>query len=219
MAKSAEAIDTVSLSETSEAVSQVFNSFMDGIHQGFNPFQSCELASDRKTLRSDYYGALDQSVKAVWLALEEHEICEDWGSLRELPQSLSKSPDAISFQLAYKKGRDIEPNETNPDGYTTKGDPVVCVTVISKSQAGVTEVTNAWTGETFTIDDKTAEVEIKYETVGIADIPLALFADGADFMLKLQIAVTAYRRHNPLDREFSPNVDLDTDKRLAEAGF
>ena len=124
MAKSAEAIDTVSLSETSEARSQVFNSFMDGIHQGFNPFQSCELASDRKTLRSDYYEARDQSVKAVWLALEEHEMCEDWASLRELPDSVSKTPDAISFQLAHKKGRDIEPNEINPDGFTTKGDPV-----------------------------------------------------------------------------------------------
>ena len=219
MAKSAEAIDTVSLSKTSEAVSQVFNSFMDGIHSAFNPFMTCELASDRKTLRSDYYEGLDKSVKAVWLALEEHEICEDWASLRELPDSVSKTPDAISFQLAYKKGRDIEPNEINPDGYTTKGDPVVCVTVMSKSQVGVTEVTNDWTGETYTINDKTAEVEIKYETVGIADIPLALFADGADFMLKLQIAVTNYRRHNPLDRDFTPNVDLDTDKRLAEAGF
>ena len=67
--------------------------------------------------------------------------------------------------------------------------------------------------------DSQVETDVKYETVGIADIPLALFADGADFMLKLQIAITNYRKQNPLDRDFTPNVDFDTDKRLAEAGF
>ena len=66
--------------------------------------------------------------------------------------------------------------------------------------------------------DPSAEVSLKFESVGIAPIP-ANFSDGADFLAKLQYAVSKNRLHNPLDREFSRNVEADQEERLAEAGF
>ena len=210
MAKSAEAVDTVSLASTSEAIVQLLGRFMDAIFSAFNPFMTLENAKDRQAVRSNYFEALDKSVKAVWMGIEEHELLEDYASMVELAGSKSKAPDAISFQLATRAG-------TTTDNTTTRGEDVVVVTVISKG--GAEEVTVCpFTGETIAISDPSAEVSLKFEAVGVASIP-ANFSDGADFLSKLQYAVTKNRIHNPLDREFTRNVEEEQEERLAQAGF
>lgn len=210
MAKSAEAVDTASLADTSEAIVQLLGRFMDAIFSAFNPFMSLENAKDRQAVRSNYFEGLDRSVKPVWMAIEEHELLGDYAEMVELAGSRSKTPDAISFQLATRAG-------ATTDNTTTVGEDVVVVTVISKG--GAEEVTTCpFTGEKISISDPSAEVSLKFESVGIASIP-ANFSDGADFLAKLQYAVTKNRLHNPLDREFSRNVEADQEERLAEAGF
>ena len=210
MAKSAEAVDTASLADTSEAIVQLLGRFMDAIFSSFNPFMSLEDAKDRQVVRSNYFEALDRSVKPVWMAIEEHELLADYASMVELAGSKTKTPDAISFQLATRAG-------ATTDNTTTVGEDVVVVTVISKG--GAEEVTTCpFTGEQISISDPSAEVSLKFESVGIAPIP-ANFSDGADFLAKLQYAVSKNRLHNPLDREFSRNVEADQEERLAEAGF
>ena len=62
MAKSAEAVDTVSLSETAEAITQLLGRFMSALFTSFNPFMSLENAKDRMTARNNYFEALDKSV-------------------------------------------------------------------------------------------------------------------------------------------------------------
>ena len=96
MAKSAEAVDTASLAETSEAIVQLLGRFMDAIFSAFNPFMSLENAKDRQAVRSNYFEALDRSVKPVWMAIEEHEVLEDYASMVELAGSRSKTPHGAS---------------------------------------------------------------------------------------------------------------------------
>ena len=217
MSKSAEAVDTASLAGTGEAIVQLVGRFMDAIYQAFIPFMTLDNAKDRQAARSNYFEALDRSVKPVWMGIEEHEILGDYASMVELASSKSKAPDAVQFQLATRAGRTTEPTEENPDGYTTVGSDCVVITVISKG--GSDELLeDPFTGETIKISDPSAEVSIKFEAVGIADIP-ANFTDGADFLAKLQHAVTKNRVHNPLDREFARNIEEEQEKRLADAGF
>ena len=200
MAKSAEAIDTVSLSKTSEAVTQLLGRFMDAIFSAFNPFMSLETQADRQAVRSNYFEALDRSVKPVWMGIEEHELLEDYASMVELAGSKSKSPDAVQFGLATKSG----------------GEDVIVITVISKS--GGEKIEDPFTGEFLTISDPTAEVSLKFEAVGIATVP-DNFTDGAQFLQKLQATVSANRQANPLEREFNRNIEEEQESRITQAGF
>ena len=200
MAKSAEAIDTVSLSSTSEAVVQLLGRFMDAIFSAFNPFMALEPQADRQAVRSNYFEALDRSVKPVWMGIEEHELLEDYAGMVELVGSKTKAPDAVQFGLASN----------------SKGEDVIVVTVISKS--GAEKLEAPFTGEMISISDPTAEVSLKFEAVGIATVP-SNFTDGASFLQKLQASVSAHRAHNPLDREFNRNVEQDQETRISQAGF
>ena len=200
MAKSAEAVDTASLAETSEAIVQLLGRFMTAIFEAFNPFMSLDNAKDRQAVRSNYFEALDRSVKPVWMAIEEHEMLEDYASMVELAGSKSKSPDAVQFGLATKSG----------------GEDVIVITVISKS--GGEKIEDPFTGEFLTISDPTAEVSLKFEAVGIATVP-DNFTDGAQFLQKLQATVSANRQANPLDREFNRNIEEEQEDRITKAGF
>ena len=200
MAKSAEAVDTASLAETSEAIVQLLGRFMNAIFEAFNPFMSLDNAKDRQAVRSNYFEALDRSVKPVWMAIEEHEMLEDYASMVELAGSKSKSPDAVQFGLATKSG----------------GEDVIVITVISKS--GGEKIEDPFTGEFLTISDPTAEVSLKFEAVGIATVP-DNFTDGAQFLQKLQATVSANRQANPLDREFNRNIEEEQEDRITKAGF
>ena len=200
MAKSAEAVDTASLADTSEAIVQLLGRFMTAIFEAFNPFMSLEDAKDRQAVRSNYFEALDRSVKPVWMAIEEHEMLEDYASMVELAGSKSKSPDAVQFGLATKSG----------------GEDVIVITVISKS--GGEKIEDPFTGEFLTISDPTAEVSLKFEAVGIATVP-DNFTDGAQFLQKLQATVSANRQANPLDREFNRNIEEEQEDRITKAGF
>ena len=200
MAKSAEAVDTASLADTSEAIVQLLGRFMTAIFEAFNPFMSLEDAKDRQAVRSNYFEALDRSVKPVWMAIEEHEVLEDYASMVELAGSKSKSPDAVQFGLATKSG----------------GEDVIVITVISKS--GGEKIEDPFTGEFLTISDPTAEVSLKFEAVGIATVP-DNFTDGAQFLQKLQATVSANRQANPLDREFNRNIEEEQEDRITKAGF
>ena len=212
MAKSAEAVDTVSLSETAEAITQLLGRFMSALFTSFNPFMSLENAKDRMTARNNYFEALDKSVKPVWMSLEEHEDLPLYGEMVELEGSKALSPDAIQFQLATKAGKTTK-------NTTSRGEDCIVVTVISKGTSTDEAITCPFTGEVVAVSDASAEeVTIKWEAVGIADIP-ANFVDGASFLSHMRVAVARYRKHNPLDREFVHSIEAEQEDRLAEAGF
>ena len=116
MAKSAEAVDTASLAGTGEAIVQLVGRFMDAIYQAFIPFMTLDNAKDRQAARSNYFEALDRSVKPVWMGIEEHEILGDYASMVELASSKSKAPDAVQFQLATRAGARLNQQKKTQTG-------------------------------------------------------------------------------------------------------
>ena len=212
----AEAVDTVSLSGTAEAITQMLGRFMSAIYTSFNPFQNLEDAKDRMAVRNNYFEALDKSVKPVWMAIEEHEDLYQYAEMVELEGSLALEADAVQFSLASKAGVITEGNHEK--GSTTVGADCIVVTVISKGNNIGSTITCPFTGEVIVDDASSEEVTIKWEAVGVSDIPVN-FTNGADFLSKMRRTVAKYRTHNPLDREFVRNVELEQEKRLAEAGF
>ena len=212
----AEAVDTVSLSGTAEAITQMLGRFMSAIYSGFNPFQNLESAKDRMTVRNNYFEALDKSVKPVWMSIEEHEDLHLYAEMVELEGSLALDADAVQFQLATRAGRTTEGDHEK--GSTSIGEDCIVVTVISKGSNIGSTITCPFTGEVIVDDASAEEVTIKWEAVGVSDIPVN-FTDGADFLQKMRGAVAKYRKHNPLDREFVRSIELEQEKRIAEAGF
>ena len=204
MAKSAEAIDTVSLSQTSEAITQSLDRHMTHIYQTFKNVNSLEAVKDQQVARNGLFESLDKSVPAVWISPDEHEMAFDLATQINLKKSEQADATGVWFQA----------------GARANGASAIVVTIISKA-SNSSVVIDPFTAEKIVVTDPTTE-EAKpvFEIIGVADIPANCSGEADVYLHSLQACIAGYRLSHPLNPDqFESQTDEKAQERIKNAGF
>ena len=218
MAKSAEAIDTVSLSKTSEAITQSLDRHMTHIYSTFRNVNSLRAVKDQQVARNNLFESLDKSVQPVWISPEEHELAFDLASQVNLKKSLEADATGVWFQAGHKAGKVTGTDETS--GADTTGESCIVVTIISKASTS-SVVIDPFTAEEILVTDPTKEdAKPAFEIIGVADIPANCSGEADVYLHSLRACIAGYRVSHPLNvDQFESQTDEEAQARISEAGF
>jgi len=204
MAKSAEAIDTVSLSKTSEAITQSLDRHMTHIYSTFKNVNSLKAVKDQQVARNNLFESLDKSVQPVWISPEEHELAFDLATQVNLKKSLEADATGVWFQAGAK----------------ADGASAIVITIISKASTS-SVVIDPFTREEILVTDPTQEdAKPAFEIIGVADVPANCSGEADVYLHALRACIAGYRISHPLNvDQFENNTDEEAQKRISEAGF